>query len=184
LRSGFIVLIRNKKLLAVIFVLAVFITGFFAFWSKTNTISQPQFQDDTNYQVLIKAMPTNVNAGAALTPHSTSIELYGKIETQQLISLNFPESKTFEWSPKVSGDLILRVKIGNIVLTRRYTGHLAFPKFLKEFSEGERIFMPTDFSEDYAPELRRMGVQFISVTYIIIGADTIKNKYFKLLEES
>ena len=120
------------------------------------------------YSVLIRAYPTGANKYALIRPHATSLELQCATETPQLINLNYPVSKTFNWSPQTCGDVIFKIEVGDLVLTKKYTGYQAFPKFIKDFERGHRTFYIREFPGD-EPALKRMGIKFITVKYQFKG---------------
>ena len=81
---------------------------------------------------------------------------------------SFPKTKTFSWSPENCGDVILKIGISDITLTKKYTGYNAFPLFLQDFDKGKHIFFLNEFPE-YKVALRTLGVNYISVTYKLSG---------------
>jgi type VI secretion system protein ImpL len=122
----------------------------------------------TNYIVSIKGLPTDTNKDAQVRPHATNLEIKCTDKSLRLDNLNYPVSKTFDWSPQNCGDVIFKIKVGNLILTRNYTGDLAFPRFLKDFSKGHRVFFPSEFPKEQAA-LRRMGIKYIKVKYELTG---------------
>jgi hypothetical protein len=54
--------------------------------------------------------------------------------------------------------------LGDIALTRTYTGYCAFAKFLNDFQSGRKVFTVRDFPE-YASAFHRMAVREIEVIY-------------------
>jgi type VI secretion system protein ImpL len=120
------------------------------------------------YSVQIKALPTGANKEALLRPHATSLELQCAGETPKLINLNYPVRKTFNWSPQNCGDVIFNIKVGNIILTKKYTGYLAFPKFIKDFKRGQRTFYRSEFPNEKVA-LKRMGIKYITAKYQFKG---------------
>jgi len=122
----------------------------------------------STYSVLIKAYPTGTNKTARVRPHATSLELQCTTETPRLVNLNYPLSKTFNWSPQTCGDVIFKIEVGNLVLTKKYTGYQAFPKFIKDFERGQRVFSQGEFPDE-ASALKRMGIKNITVKYQFKG---------------
>jgi type VI secretion system protein ImpL len=111
------------------------------------------------YSVQIKALPTGANKEALLRPHATSLELQCAGETPKLINLNYPVRKTFNWSPQNCGDVIFNIKVGNIILTKKYTGYLAFPKFIKE------NIRDISLSRNLSKILKKASVDFTQVSF-------------------
>jgi len=124
------------------------------------------------YSVQIKALPTGATGAnkeeVLLRPDETCLELHCESETQNLINRNYLVRKTFNWSPQNCGDVIFNIKVGNIILTKKYEGYLAFPEFIKEFVRGQRMFYPREFPHEKAA-LKRMGIRYITVKYEFKG---------------
>ena len=139
---------------------------YFLSYLTRGTITKRPVQ--ATYSVRIKALPTGANKEALLRPHETSLELQCASETPKLINLNYPVIKTFNWSPQNCGDVIFNIKVGNIILTKKYTGYLAFPKFIKAFESGQRMLYPSEFPHEKAA-LKRMGIKYILVKYQFKG---------------
>ncbi len=121
-----------------------------------------------NYNVSIKGLPTDANPEARLKPHSTRLELQCAGSTQSLINYNYPVSKAFQWAPGGCGDVIFQIEVGDVVLTRTYTGDQAFIEFLRDFRGGQRTFYPQDFPRERAA-LERLGIRYIRVRYQFSG---------------
>lgn len=124
-----------------------------------------------SYGVTIKGLPTGANPGARL-PELTSLELQCGNEVQSLLNRNYPIAKSFNWSSENCGDVVFKIKVGRVVLARRYTGYLAFPKFLNDFRKGRRRFYVDEFPEQ-KPTLKRMGIKYITVTYQLRGHEPV-----------
>lgn len=120
------------------------------------------------YSVDIKARPTGANKEARVPPHETILELDCASESLQLVNQNFPVSKSFDWSPQTCGDVVLTIKVGNLVLTKKYTGYQAFPKFIRDFEKGQHTFKAKAFPDE-EPALKRMGIKYITVKYQFKG---------------
>lgn len=88
-------------------------------------------------------------------------------------TLNLPVRKQFVWSPRTGDKVVLRIKIGKIDLKKEYHGRLGFPEFLSEFTTGNRIFRPKEFDETISIALEKIGVEFISVSFGINGAEPV-----------
>lgn len=117
-----------------------------------------------NYTVMVRGLPTASNPEAKTKPHSTKLELQCAGQTQSLVNYHYPVSKTFQWSMETCGDVLFQIEIGNLVLTKKYTGNQAFPDFLQEFKEGHRTFLPSEFPNEKAT-LEGMGIKQIKVNY-------------------
>ncbi|MBC2713129.1 MAG: type VI secretion system protein ImpL [Desulfosarcina sp.] len=153
-----------------------FDVGFLTFLTRGASVAKPVASE---YRVTVKAYPTDANKDAAIKPHSTTLELQCGDEKNKLLNLHYPVKKTFRWSPQNCGDVVFKIEIGNLVLTRVYGGYQGFAKFLRDFQTGQRTFRPDDFP-DSALALKRMGIKYITPRYQFSG----HQKVIKLLRAS
>lgn len=121
-----------------------------------------------SYSVSVKAYPTDVNKDAKIKPHATILELECASKKLRLVNQQYPVGKIFNWSMQNCGDVLFQIKVGNLILTKKYTGYQAFPKFLNDFKQGKRIFFTSEFS-DKSLALERMGIKYITVKYKFKG---------------
>jgi type VI secretion system protein ImpL len=140
-------------------------TRFLTFLTRGASVAKPVASE---FNVTIRAYPTDANQNAAIKPHATSLEVQCGDERNRLLNLHYPVKKTFHWSPRSCGDVVFKIEIGNLVLTRVYSGYLGFAKFLKDFETGQHTFRPADFP-DSAAALRRMGITSITPRYQFSG---------------
>ena len=140
-------------------------TGFLTFLTRGASVAKPVASE---YRVTVKAYPTDANKDAAIKPHATSLELQCGDEKNRLLNLHYPVKKTFRWSPRDCGDVVFKIEIGNLVLTKTYEGYQGFAKFLKDFQTGQRTFRPGDFPGS-AAALKRMGIKTITPRYQFSG---------------
>ena len=148
-----------------------FMDSFFTFYTKGVASFRPEPAPEpikANYIISIKGLPTDANKEARIRPHATRLEVQCATETLRLVNLNYPVRKRFYWSPQTCGDVIFKIEVGTLVLTRRYTGNRGFPKFLKDFEKGSRTFSPAEFPAEEAA-LRRFGIKNITVNYKFQG---------------
>lgn len=124
------------------------------------------------FNVTIRAYPTDANNDATIKPHGTTLEVQCGNVQNKLVNLHFPVKKTFNWSPRDCGDVVFTIEIGNLVLTRVYSGEMGFPKFLKDFPSGQHTFRPSDFPEAEA-DLKRMGIRTIIPRYQFSGQQSV-----------
>ncbi|RJQ70895.1 MAG: type VI secretion system protein ImpL [Desulfobacteraceae bacterium] len=144
-------------------------TDFMAYLSQSAQAARPT---KSSYSVQIRAYPTDANRDAQLQPHSTVLELQCANGSTRLENLNYPVSKTFVWSPGNCGDVTFQIAVGNLLLTRRYTGQHAFAKFLHDFKTGQYTFSRNDFPSDEAA-LNRMGIKYIKAKYQFQGQNEV-----------
>jgi type VI secretion system protein ImpL len=135
-----------------------------------------------SYRVSINGLPTDSNPDTKIKPHATHLELQCKDRTQTLDNYHFPVTKNFEWSSETCSDIELKIDIGKLVLSRRYTGSLAFVNFLEDFKNGERTFHPDNFPHKQS-DLEKLGIKYIKVKYKFKGADAVLKKFRARPEE-
>ncbi len=143
---------------------------FVAFLAKGAKVKKPPpaAKQKTNFAVHIKGLPTDSNPEATLKPHLTRVELQCSTGTQSMENLNYPVSKTFAWTADGCGDVLFQVEIGDVTLTRRYSGPKAFSSFIREFRGGRRTFYPSQFPAERRA-LERLGIRYIRVNYQFSG---------------
>ncbi len=100
------------------------------------------------------------------------LELICSGGTTTLENRNYPVRKVFSWSPQSDCEVAFKIKIGSLVLEKKYSGPLSFPKFLKAFSKGHHRFVPSDFP-DAEDDLKRMRVKFIKTKYGFRGNEPV-----------
>ncbi|MDH3722768.1 MAG: hypothetical protein OER74_14835 [Desulfobacteraceae bacterium] len=139
--------------------------GFFSYITKDSKAVELQ----ENYSINIHAFPPDVNIDAMIRPHTTKLLLQCATEKpQELIITSFPVSKTFNWSPRTCENIIFKIEVGNKVLTKKYTGDLAFPEFISDFKYGMHKFLPNEFpAEKTWLEWKR--IEYIMVKYRFKG---------------
>jgi hypothetical protein len=76
--------------------------------------------------------------------------------------------------------VVFTIEIGTMVLTKKYTGNMGFPQFLRDFGAGSRRWYPNDFPENEAA-LKRENIQYIQVNYQIEGQEPVIAFYKKAL---
>jgi type VI secretion system protein ImpL len=149
-----------------------FRSEFFFYLTRSSVASKAEQTMQSSYKVRLEGLPTDSNPDATLSPHATKLEMNCKSGGQSLDNYNYPVSRTFEWSPTECGDVNLRIVIGDLVLTREYTGNRSFQRFLRDFGDGQHTFYRTDFP-DQDTDLKRLGIKFIKVKYRISGGGAV-----------
>jgi type VI secretion system protein ImpL len=124
------------------------------------------------YNVVVQAEPAGANRDARISPHETILELKCNTGTTRLVNLNYPVSKSFAYSPQNCNDVTITINIGNLVLTKSYSGYLAFPQFIRDFENNDRRLYAEEFPEE-EPALRRMGVEYISMAFEFIKHEPV-----------
>jgi len=147
---------------------------FYAFLKKGAVVKATAAQKQS-FGLSITGQPTDSNQDARIKPQSTRLEMQCASGNQVLENLNFPATKTFNWSPDSCGDVVLQIDVGDTVLTKRYAGPQAFPAFLDDFRGGRHTFSPGDFPGE-RHSLERMGIRFIRVNYQVRGGQAISGQ--------
>lgn len=120
------------------------------------------------FQVTIKGYPTDTNKGSTQDPYATLLKVDCAPKPFTLENLNYPQEADITWKPDQCGDTTFTIKFDSFDLTKRYAGGYGFPKFLKDFQYGSRIFKPDDFPNEKA-SLELMQISEIIVSYSITG---------------
>lgn len=142
---------------------------FFVYLTKGARAARPT---QSSYTVKIRAYPTNTNREAQIRPHSTVVEMQCADRRMRLENLQYPVATTFAWSPQDCGDVTFQIAVGNLLLTKTYTGRNGFPKFLNDFKTGQRVFNRSEFPSEEAA-LRRIGINTITVKYQFQGHEPV-----------
>ncbi|MCM0082091.1 type VI secretion system protein ImpL [Geomonas sp. Red32] len=150
----------------------LFEVPFLGYLEKGAVVQAAAMSKQTSYTVGIEGLPTDSNSDAGVKPHATRLELQCGSSTQLLTNLNYPTGKTFNWSPDSCGDVTMQIEVGDLVLTRRYSGPQAFADFLESFPGGRRTFYPRDFPGERSA-LEKMGIKYIRVNYRVIGSGAV-----------
>lgn len=117
-----------------------------------------------SYSVNIIAYPTDVNSEARLRPYMTRLVLDCPEGATVLENKQYPTEKKFTWMPASDSPVLLQILFENVTLNVRYEGYCAFGQFLRDFSNGRKVFGINNFP-DQLTELRRIGVTQIEVIY-------------------
>ncbi len=149
---------------------------FFTFLNKGSLAKQAR---KASYQVIIRGLPTDSNNDAKVKPHATVLELQCASGPQVLVNRQYPIQKVFKWEPDNCGDVIFKIEVANMSLTKVYSGSQGFPKFLVDFRGGQHTFYPKDFPEATS-DLKRLNIKFIRVKYAFSGQKPV----IRFLQES
>jgi type VI secretion system protein ImpL len=121
-----------------------------------------------NYKVVISGLPTDANPDALKKPHRTRLEVQCGGAVLTIINENYPVRGTFNWSPESCRDTLFQIEVGDLVLTKKYSGNMSFAEFLQDFRGGERTFYPREFPAEKA-DLEALGIKSIRVNYQFSG---------------
>lgn len=130
----------------------------------------------SEYKLRFEADGATTNHEGLYVDH-TVLELQCAEDTQVLEHWNFPMSKTFIWSPSECGDVSLKIYIGDIEVEKKYTGYMAFARFVSDFSRGRKKFYINSFSRKNRKALKSLGVKYIRVSYKITGSRPVRKLF-------
>lgn len=129
-----------------------------------------EFQSD--YTVPMETLPIEVNKDAPVKPTGNVLSLQCSDGTAILKNYNYPDARSFNWSPEKCGDTVLKITFPDFALTKVYKGKTGFAAFLSEFSSGAKTFKAGDFPESKAG-LAKAGVKWVKVRYKINNAQPV-----------
>lgn len=132
--------------------------------------SPVEFQSD--HVVPIQTVPIEVNTEATVKPLGNTLSLQCADGTAVLSNYNYPDSRSFTWSPEKCGNTVLKIMFPDFTLTKVYKGPTAFANFLTDFSSGAKTFKAGDFPADKTG-LAKAGVTWIKVRYKIDNAQPV-----------
>lgn len=115
-------------------------------------------------ELMLKSQPATIPGGASLMPTGTRIILFCDKQRWELDSMNFSEQASFRWSPGHCSRVTLVIHFPGFDLTYDYFGDSAWPDFLGDMSEGQHLYLASDFPE-YAAQLDALGIKEILVRY-------------------
>ena len=124
------------------------------------------------YEVTIKGFPTDTNQGSVKDPYATLLSVDCAPKPFTLENLNYPQETDVIWKPGQCGDTVFTIKFDGFDLTKRYSGGMGFPKFLRDFQYGTRVFKPEDFP-DQKDNLALLNISEIIVSYSITGSSPV-----------
>ena len=118
----------------------------------------------SSFDVVLETLPIEVNDGADIAPYAVVFSLNCAEERFVLENANFRNTQKIRWSPETCSHVILDIQFPGVTLRRMYKGRLGFPNFLKDFSNGRKIFTVDQFPEA-ADYLAEKGVEHFSLGY-------------------
>ena len=123
-------------------------------------------------QLGITTQPLSVNPGAKAKPFAAVLSIQCASGARVINNFNFPVSDSFPLGERHCGDVMLQIKIEDLVLTKKYPGSTGVVRFLQDFRNGSRQFNVDEFPQAKA-RLNALEVRQIGVHYIFEGQDAI-----------
>ena len=130
----------------------------------------------TQFPVVLKALPTDVNPGALARPYLTRLTLECATKTHVLNNLNLAVRRSWVWSFLTCGKTSLEVHLGSLVATRDYPGPDGFVHFLQQFYQGSLVLAPKDFPLQ-KEALENLRVTAITLHYRFTGVHALLARY-------
>lgn len=120
----------------------------------------------------ITARPTSLNPGALAKPFATILSIQCASGARKISNFNFQVSDTVTWAPGQCGDVELQIKVGDLVLSKKYPGTSGLYSFLRDFRDGTRQFYADEFPT-MRGKLEQLGIRQIGVEYLFDGAEAL-----------
>lgn len=120
----------------------------------------------------ITARPTSLNADAKAKPYATILSIACASGARKISNFNFQVSDTVVWAPGQCGDVELQIKVGDLVLSKKYPGSTGLYSFLRDFRDGTRQFYADEFPT-MKGKLEQLAIRQIGVEYTFDGADAL-----------
>jgi len=127
--------------------------------------------NQTNFSVKVDGLPVQANSAVKTLPYGMSVTLSCGANQQRLTQLNFTNSQIFNWKANSCGDAELQIYVGNLILSKVWSGEYGFSQFLKVFKTGKKTFLASNFPDQTAA-LDALGVKQIDVFFRLTGAST------------
>jgi len=123
-------------------------------------------------QLTITGQPISVSPGAKSKPFGTTLKVQCNAGAHTLNNFNFPTTESLTWSAETCGEVSLQIKVGDLVLAKKYPGALGIIRFLQDFRDGQRQFHADEFPSSTA-KLRELGISQIGLRYKFEGQEAI-----------
>ena len=146
-----------------------FKTGFFDF---INTGPESIVTFKPEYIVTMETLPIEINNDAFVKPQACTLSLQCSNEMFILENYNYPQSKTFLWSPNTCGDASISILFPDNKVSKQYRGAMGFATLLSEFRDGSRTFKAEEFSLN-KNFLDTMNITWIRLSYKITGSKSV-----------
>ncbi|ABM01892.1 conserved hypothetical protein [Psychromonas ingrahamii 37] len=125
-----------------------------------------------SFDLFMTAKPTDTNANSLLYVSETDISLICEAETQTLVNKNYIVNKLFKWD-ETCRSVSLKLKVGNKILEKVYSGDDGVFNFLDDFKSGVKRFELEEFPV-YFYELNSYRIEYFDVKLNIKGADRLR----------
>ena len=120
--------------------------------------------NQATFNVGVASFPLRANGDATLQPYGATLTLNCAKTPQRLTQLNFSVSQVFNWAPTTCGDSELKILVDHLTLVTRWSGEFGFDRFLRDFRDGKKTFVPADFP-DQTDALKALDIKKIDVIF-------------------
>lgn len=124
--------------------------------------------DKSEFKVKVGTIPTDTNFGAVIRPHKVTMELQCGEGKQEVVNQQFRYEKEIIWNPNDCGDVFLKIFVGDLVLSKKYSGYRGFVSFLRHFRTGHVVFRKKDFPQAKG-QLTGYRIKYIIIKYSFKG---------------
>lgn len=139
--------------------------------------------NQTAFNVSVASFPLKANADATVQPYGAGLTLNCAKAPQRLTQLNFSTSQVFNWNANTCGDSELKLLVENMTLTTRWSGEFGFERFLRDFRDGRKTFVPADFP-DQREALIALNIKKIDVVFKITDGAVLQEAVAKYESEA
>lgn len=139
--------------------------------------------NQTAFNVSVASFPLKANTDATIQPYGAGLTLNCAKAPQRLTQLNFSTSQMFNWGATTCGDSELKIFVDNMTLITRWTGEFGFERFLRDFRDGRKSFVPADFP-DQREALTTLGIKKIDVVFKISDGAVLQEAVAKYESEA
>ncbi len=139
--------------------------------------------NQTVFNVGVASFPLKANADATIQPYGAGLTLNCAKAPQRLTQLNFSTSQVFNWGATTCGDTELKIFVDNLTLVARWSGEFGFDRFLRDFRDGKKTFVPTDFP-DQREALVALDIKKIDVVFKISSGAVVQEAVTKYESEA
>lgn len=134
--------------------------------------------NQATFNVGVASFPVRANVDASLQPYGATLTLNCAKAPQRLTQLNFSVAQVFNWAATTCGDSELKILVDNLTLVTRWSGEFGFDRFLRDFRDGKKTFVPADFP-DQADALKSLDIKKLDVIFKLTGGAVLQEAVAK-----
>ncbi|MFV2056138.1 MAG: type VI secretion protein IcmF/TssM N-terminal domain-containing protein [Thiohalomonadales bacterium] len=119
--------------------------------------------ETTIAKVSIEAIPTGINSDSKEVPFQTRLTIECGTQTLLLTNKNYKVEESIEVNPLECTSVVIKILIGKLTLTKRYTGEWSYFDFRRDFQFGQRSIPVREL------EVSNGLLQDYDITKVIVG---------------